>query len=238
MTCRFMDSNGNGWVSDAIRCFEYCLSKDAHVMSNSWGGVDYSKSLQVGPALAPSAEPHCCGFHLRRHLSGAADGALCGADGHRPCGCARIAARGVCGQRRREYGHHAALPLLAARRGHHGGRRVHQHQPSLVRLAALPPCVRAGRVATADTVLMLRSLCAGAAATTARRRCTSRRRACRCCQPAWAACTSRSPARPWPRRTWPARPPSCWPSARLRWSQLLVNGASARGAPDMLCACA
>ena len=53
MTCRFMDSTGNGWVSDAIRCFEYCLSKDAHVMSNSWGGVDYSKSLQVGPALPP-----------------------------------------------------------------------------------------------------------------------------------------------------------------------------------------
>ncbi|KAK9821107.1 hypothetical protein WJX81_006169 [Elliptochloris bilobata] len=47
VTCRFMDSTGNGWVSDAIRCFEYCLSKDAHVMSNSWGGVDYSQSLQT-----------------------------------------------------------------------------------------------------------------------------------------------------------------------------------------------
>jgi hypothetical protein len=45
--CRFMDATGNGWVSDAIRCFEYCLSKDTHILSNSWGGVDYSKSLQV-----------------------------------------------------------------------------------------------------------------------------------------------------------------------------------------------
>ena len=45
--CRFMDATGNGWVSDAIRCFEYCLSKDTQVLSNSWGGVDYSKSLQV-----------------------------------------------------------------------------------------------------------------------------------------------------------------------------------------------
>ncbi|CAL8463962.1 g3497 [Coccomyxa elongata] len=45
--CRFMDATGNGWVSDAIRCFEYCLSKDTQVLSNSWGGVDYSKSLQA-----------------------------------------------------------------------------------------------------------------------------------------------------------------------------------------------
>ena len=45
--CRFMDASGNGWVSDAIRCIEYCISKGAHVMSNSWGGVEYSDSLQV-----------------------------------------------------------------------------------------------------------------------------------------------------------------------------------------------
>lgn len=48
--CRFMDATGNGWVSDAIRCFEYCISKDAQILSNSWGGVDYSKSLQVTPS--------------------------------------------------------------------------------------------------------------------------------------------------------------------------------------------
>lgn len=47
MTCRFMDATGNGWVSDAIRCFEYCLAKGAHVLSNSWGGVDYSQALQA-----------------------------------------------------------------------------------------------------------------------------------------------------------------------------------------------
>ncbi len=50
MTCRFMDATGNGWVSDAIRCFEYCLSKDTQVLSNSWGGVDYSQSLQARAA--------------------------------------------------------------------------------------------------------------------------------------------------------------------------------------------
>ena len=45
--CRFMDATGNGWVSDAIRCWEYCMSKDTPVLSNSWGGVDYSQALQV-----------------------------------------------------------------------------------------------------------------------------------------------------------------------------------------------
>ena len=81
MTCRFMDSTGNGWVSDAIRCFEYCLSKDAHVMSNSWGGVDYSKSLQVRPAQMLAAQ-HQCGDCFSsgtraRPLSGALRAADC-----------------------------------------------------------------------------------------------------------------------------------------------------------------
>ena len=53
--CRFMDATGNGWVSDAIRCWEYCMSKDTPVLSNSWGGVDYSQALQVRPALASLA---------------------------------------------------------------------------------------------------------------------------------------------------------------------------------------
>ena len=47
IACRFMDATGNGWVSDAIQCIDYCISKDAHVMSNSWGGVAYSAALQV-----------------------------------------------------------------------------------------------------------------------------------------------------------------------------------------------
>jgi len=44
---------GNGWVSDAIQCIDYCISKDAHIMSNSWGGVAYSQALQVTPILHP-----------------------------------------------------------------------------------------------------------------------------------------------------------------------------------------
>ena len=48
IACKFMDATGNGWVSDAIQCIDYCISKDAHIMSNSWGGVAYSQALQVG----------------------------------------------------------------------------------------------------------------------------------------------------------------------------------------------
>jgi len=47
IACQFMDATGNGWVSDAIQCIDYCISNKAHVMSNSWGGVAYSAALQV-----------------------------------------------------------------------------------------------------------------------------------------------------------------------------------------------
>ena len=48
VTCQFMDATGNGWVSDAVQCIDYCISEDAHVMSNSWGGVAPSDALTVG----------------------------------------------------------------------------------------------------------------------------------------------------------------------------------------------
>ncbi len=131
MTCRFMDSTGNGWVSDAIRCFEYCLSKDTQVLSNSWGGVDYSQSLQAR-AIAHACPAPPAGS-ARRALTAAP-----AADRDRPRGGARVAHRRVGRQRGRQHGHGRALPVLAAGRGHHGGRRVYQHQPSLVRRARRP----------------------------------------------------------------------------------------------------
>ena len=42
-----MDASGNGWISDAIRCYDYCTNADAHVISNSWGVYDTSVALQV-----------------------------------------------------------------------------------------------------------------------------------------------------------------------------------------------
>lgn len=53
ISCKFMDATGNGWVSDAIQCIDYCISKDTHILQNSWGGVDYSEALQVRPMPLP-----------------------------------------------------------------------------------------------------------------------------------------------------------------------------------------
>ena len=50
--CKFMDATGNGWASDAVRCFEYCIGKGAHIISNSWGRTDNSPGLLV--SLQPS----------------------------------------------------------------------------------------------------------------------------------------------------------------------------------------
>ena len=47
IACRFMDANGNGSREQAIKCIDWCLGKDVHVLSNSWGEVPDSPSLQV-----------------------------------------------------------------------------------------------------------------------------------------------------------------------------------------------
>lgn len=61
IACQFMDATGNGWVSDAIQCIDYCISKDAHIMSNSWGGVAYSAALQV--SISVGLFVWCCCWH-------------------------------------------------------------------------------------------------------------------------------------------------------------------------------
>ena len=47
IACRFTDANGNGSREQAIKCIDWCLGKDVHVLSNSWGEVPDSPSLQV-----------------------------------------------------------------------------------------------------------------------------------------------------------------------------------------------
>ena len=47
IACRFMDADGNGSREQAIKCIDWCLSRDVHVLSNSWGEVPNSPSLQV-----------------------------------------------------------------------------------------------------------------------------------------------------------------------------------------------
>lgn len=47
IACQFLDYAGHGWVSDAIQCIDYCVSKDAHILTLAWGGVNFSEALQV-----------------------------------------------------------------------------------------------------------------------------------------------------------------------------------------------
>ena len=47
IACRFMDADGNGSREQAIKCIDWCLSRDVHLLSNSWGEVPNSPSLQV-----------------------------------------------------------------------------------------------------------------------------------------------------------------------------------------------
>ncbi|KAK9810994.1 hypothetical protein WJX73_004495 [Symbiochloris irregularis] len=52
ITCRFMDSTGNGFASDAIRCLDYCTAMGAHVITLSAGGTAQSSALQTAISAA------------------------------------------------------------------------------------------------------------------------------------------------------------------------------------------
>lgn len=45
MICKFLDNQGNGSVSDAIKCLDYARSKGASIINTSWNDSDYSESL-------------------------------------------------------------------------------------------------------------------------------------------------------------------------------------------------
>lgn len=55
MACKFLDSGGSGYTSDAIECIQYAVSKGAHIMSNSWGGGGFSQSLKDAITAAQTA---------------------------------------------------------------------------------------------------------------------------------------------------------------------------------------
>jgi len=47
MACRFRDSSGNGFVSDAARCIDFARSKGAKVINASWDSTSFnSETLQ------------------------------------------------------------------------------------------------------------------------------------------------------------------------------------------------
>ena len=58
MMCKFMDATGNGQLSDAVSCYNYCLEQKAHVIHNSWGSTQYSQALSMAfGAISTRAVP-------------------------------------------------------------------------------------------------------------------------------------------------------------------------------------
>lgn len=46
MAVKFLDANGRGTISNAIRAIEYATRMKAHIMNNSWGGGPFSPTLE------------------------------------------------------------------------------------------------------------------------------------------------------------------------------------------------
>src|SRR5213082_2692118 len=42
MACKFLDSTGSGFISDAIKCMDYARSKGAKVINASWGSTSFN----------------------------------------------------------------------------------------------------------------------------------------------------------------------------------------------------
>ena len=82
MALKFLDSNGNGYTSDAIRCMSYALQMGALVTLNSWGGYGAnSQALQVRTLLAHTmlVNMHECGplhVYCEQNLHGGAKNQL------------------------------------------------------------------------------------------------------------------------------------------------------------------
>lgn len=54
MPLKFLDSSGNGRVSDAISAILYANKKGAQVISNSWGGTQYTQALKDAIDASPA----------------------------------------------------------------------------------------------------------------------------------------------------------------------------------------
>ena len=52
MACKFLDSSGSGWNSDAITCIDYARAHGASIISASWGGGSFSQALYDAIARA------------------------------------------------------------------------------------------------------------------------------------------------------------------------------------------
>ncbi|NJD51399.1 MAG: hypothetical protein FIB07_00855 [Candidatus Methanoperedens sp.] len=55
MAVKFLNDEGDGYVSDAIDAINYATLMGADIMSNSWGGADYSSALEAAIKAADNA---------------------------------------------------------------------------------------------------------------------------------------------------------------------------------------
>ena len=55
MALKFLDSDGDGWISDAAKAIKYAVDKQADVINASWGDNSFSQCLQDAIALANGA---------------------------------------------------------------------------------------------------------------------------------------------------------------------------------------
>ena len=55
MAVKFLDDGGSGWTSDAIDAINYATMMGADIMSNSWGGAEYSSALEAAIQAADDA---------------------------------------------------------------------------------------------------------------------------------------------------------------------------------------
>ncbi|HML04648.1 MAG TPA: S8 family serine peptidase, partial [Methanobacterium sp.] len=46
MPLKFLDKNGNGYISDAVKAIDYATKMGAFIINCSWGGPSYSKALE------------------------------------------------------------------------------------------------------------------------------------------------------------------------------------------------
>ena len=45
IACKFLNAGASGTTADAIKCIDYCLTVEADITVNSWGGAEYSQAL-------------------------------------------------------------------------------------------------------------------------------------------------------------------------------------------------
>lgn len=55
MALKFMDSQGNGYTSDAVRALDYAIAHGAKVVNASWGGGNYNAAMESAIARARAA---------------------------------------------------------------------------------------------------------------------------------------------------------------------------------------